>query len=162
MQNQLTFLWEEPPARASQSQDSERDLKTPEETSCSHILQWLIDLSPSGLSGKMSPVSCHLTEEKILEPSSQRWGKSGMGGPTESWTLNTSEFHKDADVCLLSDVLEIGEVQEKFYLSPKALAWLRLREPKRLPRVLQLHPGGDTTMATSSSQKADALAGLRP
>ena len=140
MQNQLTFLWEEPPARASQSQDSERDLKTPEETSCSPILQWLIDLSPSGLSGKMYPASCHLTEEKILEPSSQRWGKSGMGGPTESWTLNTTEFPSDADVCFLSDVLEIGEVQEKFYLSPKACRGILRRAERRnkeLPLQLQ-------------------------
>ena len=139
MQKQLTFLLAEPPARAFQSPDSERDSTTREETSCSPILQWLTDLSPNGLSGKMSPVSCHLTEDEILEPSSGRWGKSGTGFHGESWTLNTSEFHKDADVSSLSDVLEIGEVPQVFYLSPKACQGILRRAEKRgkeLPQQL--------------------------
>ena len=140
MPTQLTFSSGEPPAKASQSQDSAKGLKTPEETSCSPILQWLNSLNPNGLSGKMSPVSCHLTEEKILEPSSQRWGKSGMGFHGESWTLNTSEFHKDADVCSLSDILETGNVPQKFFLSPKACQGILHRAEKRgkkLPTPLQ-------------------------
>ena len=34
-------------------------------------------------------------------------------------TLNTSESLRDADVCLLSQILEVG-VPQKYYLSPKA------------------------------------------
>ena len=139
MNIQLTFWSEEPPVSHSQSQGYAKALKTPEATSCSPILQWLNNLNPSGLSGKMSPVSCHLTEEKILEPSSQRWGKSGMGSHTESWTLNTSEWPKDAAVCSLLDTLEIGNVPQRFFLSQKACQGILRRAERRgkkLPHTL--------------------------
>jgi hypothetical protein len=139
MTKQLTFSLVGPLANLSASQALEKDYRTPEATSCSPILQWLTDLSPNGLSGKMSPVSCHLTQDEILEPSSGRWGKSGTGFHGESWTLNTSEFHKDADVCSLSDVLEIGEVPQVFYLSQKACQGILRRAEKRgkeLPQQL--------------------------
>ena len=137
MTRQLTFSLAEPHAKASQSQDSGRDLKTQEGTSHSPLLQWLNDLNPNGLSGKMSPVSCQVIEDGILVPSYLPWGTSGMGGPTESWTLNTSEFHKDADVCLLSDVLEIGEVHQKFFLSPKACRGILRRAERRSKELPQ-------------------------
>jgi hypothetical protein len=82
----------------------------------------------------------YLTEEKTLAPSSGRWGKSGMGSHTEFLTLNTSEWPKDADVCLLSDTLEIGDVPQRFYLSAKACAGILRRAEKRgktLPQPLQ-------------------------
>ena len=131
MKNQLTFLLEEPLAKVSASAASEKDLVTREETSCLSISEWLTNLSPSGLSGKMSLVSCLPMEDEILEPSSRRWGKSGMGSPTECWTLNTSEFPKGADVCSLSDVLETGEVLEKYSLSPRACRGILLRAERR-------------------------------
>jgi len=117
-----------------------KGLSDPRGTSCLHILQWLNNLSPSGLSGKMSPVSCPPTEEGILVPSSGRWGKSGTGSPTECWTHNSSEFHKDAAVCSLSDILETGDVPQVFYLSPKACRGILLRAERRgkeLPPQLQ-------------------------
>jgi hypothetical protein len=88
----------------------------------------------------MSQAFCQVTEEKILEPSSGRWANSGMGSPTEFLTLNTSESHKDAEECLLSDTLEIGDLPQRFYLSPKACKGILNRAEKRgkkLPPMLK-------------------------
>ena len=140
MTQQLTFSLVEHPANHSQSLDSGKDSMTQEVTSHLPLLQWLNNLNPNGLSGKMSPVSCQVIEDGILVPSFQHWGTSGMGGLTESWTLNTSEFHKDADVCLLSDVLETGKVHQKFYLSQTACRGILRRAERRnkkLPVTLQ-------------------------
>jgi hypothetical protein len=63
-----------------------------------------------------------------------------MGSHIGCLTLNTSEFHKDADVSLLSDVLETGYLPQKFYLSGKACAGILRRAGKRgkeLPAFLQ-------------------------
>jgi hypothetical protein len=77
---------------------------------------------------------------EILEVSSVRWANSGMGGPTGCLTLKTSESHKDAEGCLLSDILETGELPQKYYLSPTACAGILRRAEKRgktLPHLLQ-------------------------
>ena len=68
---------------------------------------------------------------EILAVSSVRWGKSGMGGPTGCLTLNTLEYPKDADECLLSDVLEIGNLPQKYYLTPTACQGILRRAEKR-------------------------------
>ena len=136
---QLTFLSEEPHASRSQSQDFAKDLMTHEATSCSPILPLLNAISPDGWFGRTSPAYCHPTEDGILEPSSGRWGKSGMGFHGESWTLNTSEWPKDAAVCLLSDTLETGDVPQQFFLSAKACQGILRRAEKRgkkLPQIL--------------------------
>jgi len=137
---QLTFLSGEPHANHSQSQDLEKDWMTRVVTSCSPTLQLLHDISPDGWSGKTSLASCHQTEDGILAPSSQRWGKSGMGSPTAFVTLNISEWPKDASVCLLSDTLETGNVPQRFFLSAKACQGILRRAEKRgkkLPEQLQ-------------------------
>ena len=140
MKNQLTFWWEEHPANPSQSQALEVALLTLEETSCSPFSAWLTQRNPSGLSGKMSPVSCHLTEEKILVPSSGHWQNSGMGSHTEFSTLSTSESPKGAEESLLSDTLEIGALPQRFYLSQKACRGILSRAERRgkkLPPMLK-------------------------
>jgi hypothetical protein len=59
-----------------------------------------------------------------------------MGALTGFLTLNTSEFHKDADACLLSGILmEIGDVPQRFYLSQKACRGI-LRRAKRRDKEL--------------------------
>lgn len=76
----------------------------------------------------------------ILAPSSGRWANSGMGSATECWMLNTLESPKDAEECLLSDTLEIGDLPHKYYLSPKACQGILRRAEKRqkkLPSALQ-------------------------
>jgi hypothetical protein len=77
---------------------------------------------------------------EILAASSVRWMNSGMGGPTGCLTLKTSESHKDAEGCLLSDILEIGNLPQKYYLSPTACEGILRRAEKRgktLPSALQ-------------------------
>ena len=70
-----------------------------------------------------------------------------MGGPTESLTLNTAEHtsfqaqsHNEDGVCLLSDVLEGGNVPQRYFLSAKACSGILRRAEKRgkeLPPLLQ-------------------------
>jgi hypothetical protein len=63
-----------------------------------------------------------------------------MGGPTESWTLNGSEWPSAAVVCSLSDILETGSVPQRFFLSAKACAGILRRAGKRgkaLPLALE-------------------------
>ena len=151
---QLTFWSEELPAKPSAWQDSEKDSPIPGETLPSPSLQWLITLSPNGLSGKTSPVFCQAMEDGTLVPSSGRWGNSGMGGPTESLTLSTQErvtcigsdkdgirCHNVAGGSSLSHTLQaIQDVHPKYYLSPKACAGILRRAEKRgkaLPPVLE-------------------------
>ena len=137
---QLTFWSEEHPASPSAWLAFEEDLLTHEETLCSPFSHWLTQKSQGGLSGKTSPVCCQVTEERILAPSSGRWGNSGMGSPTGFLTLNTSESHKDAEECLLSDTLEIGELPQRYYLSAKACKGILNRAEKRgkkLPPMLK-------------------------
>jgi hypothetical protein len=70
-------------------------------------------------------------EDEILPPYFEGWMNSGMGGHTECLTLNTTEFHSDADVCSLSDVLEVGDVPRRFYLSATASKGILRRAEKR-------------------------------
>jgi len=113
---------------------------TLEEASCLPTLRSLGVTGLAGLSGKTSPACCQATEDGILVPSSGRWGSWGMGGPTESWTLNGSEWPSDAAVCSLSGTLETGVVPQRFYLSGKACAGILRRAERRgkeLPLPLQ-------------------------
>ena len=95
----------------------------------------------SGLSLKTSLDFCRLTEDKTWESSSGRWATSGMGSPTECWTLSTSESPSVAVECSLSDVLETqGEHLQKYLLSAKACAGIlrrATRRGKQLPEKLQ-------------------------
>jgi hypothetical protein len=63
-----------------------------------------------------------------------------MGGPTGCLTLNTLEYPKDAEECLLSDVLEVGNLPQKYYLSPRACQGILRRAEnrgKKLPPLLE-------------------------
>ena len=141
------FSSEEPLARAFRSPDSERDWTIRAATWHLSILRWLTDTAPAGSFGKMSLASCRRAKDGILVPSSEGWQNSGMGGPTEFWTLNTSEhacspapFPNDGDVCSLSDILETGDLPRRFFLTPKACAGILRRavgRGKDLPPPLQ-------------------------
>ena len=145
---QLTFLSEEPPASPSRSPVSEKDWPTLVATSCSPILPLLTDIGPDGWSGRTSPVSCQVTEDGILAPSSGGWRNSGMGSPTEFLTLSSSEFNRtlapspsDDAVCSLSDILETGDVPLRFFLTATACQGILRRAEKRgksLPEPLRL------------------------
>jgi len=129
--DQLTFLSEEPPARISPSRDFARELLESEATSHSSFYAWLHERSRGGSFGRMSPVSCHLTKDGRLEPSSEGWQNSGMGSHTGFLTLNTSVWPSDGRVCSLSDILETGDVPQRFFLSAKACTGILRRAGKR-------------------------------
>ena len=79
---------------------------------------------------RTSPACYPLMPEGILPSSFQGWQNSGIARLGESWTLNISEFPKDAAVCSLSEVLET-QVAPKYYLSPRAAAGILRRAEKR-------------------------------
>ena len=138
--NQLDFWSEELPVSPSPSPDYAKDLKTQEVTLPLPMLEFLTALDPSGSFGKTCQVSSVQTVEGTLVPSLGRWQNAGMGSHTGCLTLSISEFPSDADVCLLSDVLETGNLQQKFYLSPIACAGIIRRAEKRgkeLPPILK-------------------------
>ena len=135
---QLTFLSEERPANRSASPGYERGWLIHAATSCSPILPCLTAIVPAGAFGRMSPASCHRTEDGILVPSSGGWANSGMGSPTECLTLSTSEhadtgqqFLSGGAVCSLSDILETGDVPQQYYLTAKACRGILRRAEKR-------------------------------
>lgn len=146
MSQMSLFSSEEPHVSPSVSQDLEKDWTIRVVTSRSPILPLLTDIGPSGWFGRMCPASCQAAEDGTLVPSSGAWGNSGMGGPTESLTLNTSEHaasptlsRSGGVVCSLSDILETGDVPQRFYLTPKACAGILRRAEKRgkdLPEML--------------------------
>src|SRR5690606_12951456 len=95
MNDQSSFLSEEHLASLSRSQVSEEEWRTLVATWRWSFFRLLAEHGPSGWSGRTSPVSCRRTKDGILEPSSGGWRNSGMGSPTEYWTLSTSEYPKD-------------------------------------------------------------------
>lgn len=135
------------PVSLSASPDSEKDLMTRAVTSRLPILRWLHDIAPAGWFGRTSPVFCPTEGGELLPPSSQGWGNSGMGSPTEFLTLNMSEwtalpaqFPSDEGVSSLSDVLETGDVLQRYFLSQKACSGILRRAAKRgkqLPGLLR-------------------------
>ena len=134
------FFVEEPLASPSALQDCEKDWQIRVATSCLPLVPLLQSIAPAGWYGRTSPVSCRATEGGILEPSSGCWGNSGMGSHTEFLTLSTLEFHSAADVCSLSDVLETGDVPQRYFLSATACRGILRRAEKRgkeLPAALE-------------------------
>ena len=143
---QSIFSLVERPANPSPSPGSARALTIRVATWPSSIWALLNDIGPAGWCGRTCPVSCRAAEDGILVPSSEGWLNSGMGGPTESWTLNTSEhacspepFPSAGDVCSLSDILETGDLPTRYYLTAKACSGILRRAGKRgkaLPTML--------------------------
>ncbi len=139
--NQSTFWSEEHLASLSASPDSEADWTMIAVTWRSSILNWLTACGPVGWSGRTSPASCHRTEDGTLVPFSGAWSNSGMGSPTEFLTLSSLEFHSAAVACSLSDILETGDLPQRYFLSAKACAGILRRAEKRgkeLPAALRL------------------------
>lgn len=155
---QLTFLSEEPPAKATASPDSERDWMIRVATSCLPMLQLLGDTGPRGWSGRTSSVSFQATKDELLQAfwdsspddeskSPQTDGKlRALSTATKaltashgaSLTLNLSEqnafqtpSHSVDGVSSLSDILETGDVPPRFFLSGKACRGILRRAEKR-------------------------------
>lgn len=158
---QLTFWSEEPLASLSVSQDFAKDLLTTGATSHSDLFALLKAQSHDGWFGKMSPVCCPLTEDGHLAPSSARWRNAGMGSPTAFLTLSISECHSDAGVCSLSDILETGDLPQRYYLSAKACSGILRRAEKRgkkLPEHLKaalLAVAGERMLTSPAADTCD-------
>jgi hypothetical protein len=74
------------------------------------------------------------TPQKSYTPSTASWPdfqNSGMGSPTEFLTLSISEFPKDAVASSLSDILETGELPQRYFLSATACKGILRRAEKR-------------------------------
>jgi len=112
----------------------------------SNFASWLAACAPAGSSGRTSPVCSAWTGEGLSPPSSEGWQNAGMVSPTECWTLSLSEWTglaglslNDDGVCSLSDVLETGDVPQRYYLSARACSGILRRAAKRgktLPPLL--------------------------
>jgi len=128
---QLTFLSEAPHANPSQSQDSEEAWLTRVVTWPSDSSNLLLSCSPGGSFGKTCRASSVVAKDGTLAPSSGRWQNSGMGSPTEYWTLNGLESPSAVAVCSLSHTLETGDVPQRYYLSAKACSGILRRAERR-------------------------------
>lgn len=118
-------------ARTSALLESAPGSTVNEAASFTKLYGWLLGCVRDGSSLKTCPACCHPTEEKTWAPSSGRWGNWGMGGPTACLTLNGSESPRGAAASSLSDILETGDLPEKYFLSPKACAGILRRAEKR-------------------------------
>jgi hypothetical protein len=102
----------------------------------------LIGFALAGFSGKTSPVFCPATEDGTLVPSSGRWAYLGYGFAwTECWTLSSTECPSAVVASSLSDILETGDVPQRYFLSAKACVGILRRAEKRgkkLPELLEL------------------------
>ena len=132
------FSAAEPHASPSRLRGCDKGWLTLGATSCSPLALLQRGIGPGGWYGRTSPASCPATEAAILAPSSGCWGNSGMGSHTVFWTLNTSEHaaspmpSPNADaVCSLSDILETGDVPQRYFLTAKACQGILRRAEKR-------------------------------
>ncbi len=149
--SQLTFFAEEPLVSHSASQDCEKDWMIHVATSCSPLVPLLQNIAPNGWYGRTSPAFSLVTPDKTLQAfwasslakSSKSPNAAGaaaalspaslkpMAFPIGCWTLSTLEYPSGAVVCSLSDVLETGEVPQRFFLSKRALKGIAQRDGVR-------------------------------
>lgn len=97
-------------------------------------------LSLSGFYGKTSPELFPLRQDGTSGHSSGRWMVSGIISHGECLTLSSSECPSAAVESSLSDILETGDIPQRFFLSPAACAGILRRAEKRgrtLPKPLQ-------------------------
>ena len=132
---QLTLLSEAPHARDSQSQDKEKDWMMTVLDWHSGSLKLLHTHGPAGWYGRTSPASLVQEGDGTLVPLSGSWGNAGMGGPIAPLTLSISEYHSEGDASLLSDILETGDLPQRYYLSATACRGI-LRRAKKRGKVL--------------------------
>ena len=149
---------EEHPVKHFPSRAFDKDWLIHVATWPSSILEFLTDTGLAGAFGKTSPVSCHRQADGILAPSSGRWLNSGMGSPTECSTLRTSESRSDAVASSLSDILETGDVPQRYYLSARVCRGLLKRakdKGKSLPALLQAALEIGESVSVQSEHKQD-------
>lgn len=100
-----------------------------------HMCDLLEALDPNGFSGKTFPAYSVQTTEEILRDSSKRFLNAGMGSPTEFLTLRFLEYPNDVEESFLSDILETGDLPQRYFLSPQACQGI-LHRAERRGRIL--------------------------
>ena len=114
-------------AKASQSQEQEKDLTIQEER-CFLKLQELLPLKNLSISSsKMFPVCLTTTKAGHLKQSSIHWMSWGMMYAGRYLTAKISEFPSHEIECSLSDIIE-DNVPAKYYLSRKQAEKLLYKE----------------------------------
>ena len=123
------------PVNPSRPPASERDWMTRAVNSLLPISTLLLDCARNGSSGKTFLVESTLP----CRESSTRLQKAGIAVPGAYWTLSVSEYRRDAVDYSLSDILETGEVQQRYYLTPKAAQGYlnRCTDPTKMPAELR-------------------------
>jgi len=132
-------LLEGHPVSPSQSQAKGRDFLEQVDSSVS-ISDCFRKCVRAGLSGRMSQDVYQVAGGKTSSSFSNNGLTSGIMSHGEFWTLNTSEWPRDAAVCLLSDILETGSVPQRYFLSQAACQGILRRAEKRgkkLPKLLE-------------------------
>lgn len=162
MQETLTCLSEERHVKPIASPVCDRDSQTREETSHSNLPDWLAAHAPAGSAGRMSPEFCRVGKDAILPVFSPCFAAGKCPYQNEDgvnpelrpplrdvipWhgeylTLNTSEhnvftgpFPNGDGVSCLSDIVEIGNIPPKYWLSRMACLGI-LRRAERRGRAL--------------------------
>ena len=135
---QLTLSLEVPPVSHSPSQEEERAWMV-NLVSCSSISELYKTFALNGFCGRTSPEFSAL--EIMRSPSyCKSFQNSGMVLHGQVLMLNSSAWRNGACVCLLSDVLEVGGVPRRFYLTAKACAGILSRAKRKgrnLPEPLK-------------------------
>ena len=144
---ELTCLSEEHHAKDSALPENREDCKMTDQFSALPFANFLKTCTQDGSCGKMCRVSLAQTEEKTSKHSSEKLMKSGIMSHGECLTLNMSEwtatlvpFLKEEGVCSLSDILEVGNIPQRYYLSSKACLGILRRAGSRgkdLPPMLK-------------------------
>lgn len=137
VERQMSLL-EEVPASHSPSQGNAKDSRGSLD-SCSNIFEQYARFVLAGLFGKTSRERSRSNVGRLSDSSCPRWTNSGMAWRGAYLTRNSSVWHNDANVCMLSDILETC-VPEKYSLSQRACAGIIRRASKRgkpLPKPLR-------------------------
>ena len=136
---QLTLFAEDSPARTFPLPDAARAWLESEAAYGLSFVEFWRTLDRHGLLSRMSPACYRLTEEGTLPSSFTGWGNSGISRPGACLTLSTTEWHKNAVVCSLSQVSET-DVPRKYFLSARACRGILRRAERRgkkLPPLLE-------------------------
>lgn len=131
---QLTLWSEDRPVNPSPSPDNGKEWTELLDSSVS-IFDFLKRSSQCGLFGKTSPEYFQATKDETFPSSCPSGTNSAITSATESLMLNTSESHNAAEECLLSDILETGEIPQRYFLSQKACEGILRRAERRGKRI---------------------------
>ena len=138
--NQLTLFVEDSHVKTYRWPDAAQDWLESDRDYGMSSIAFLQSVGQDGLSLRMSPVCYPVTKGRTLPLSFRGWSNSGMASPGGFLTLSLPEWHSDAAVCSLSDILET-DVPQKYYLSARAARGILRRAEKRdkvLPETLRV------------------------